>query len=70
MTLNEAKSLVVGSTIHHATNKNADGTPQRWRVTSVKTWKRDSNRIRVGVKHGLRNYDQITESDLHLVRLV
>ena len=69
MTLSEAKSLVVGSTVYHVSNKNADGTPQRWKVTSVKTWKTMPNRVKVGLKNGLRNYDSVSQDDLHLLML-
>lgn len=70
ITLEQAKKLEVGQVLHHAINKNADGTPQRWRVNGkVKTWKRDEKRVRVPVKNGLKNCDYLTEESLHLVSL-
>ena len=70
ITLEQAKSLKYGDVLHHAVNKNADGTPQRWRVNGkVKLWKRSPNRIQVPLKHGLRSYDYLTENDLELVNL-
>ena len=36
----------------------------RWRVTSVKTWKRKPSEVSVGLKHGLYTYDKIGRSDL------
>ena len=54
ITLDQAKNLGYGTTLEHTTLKNADGTPMRFRVSGmVKTWKRDPNRIKVPVKHGL-----------------
>ena len=71
MTLDEAKRLKHGDMLQHTINKNADGTPQRWKVNGmVKTWKRDKGRIRVPVKNGIRYYDYVTEKDLHLVEVV
>lgn len=69
ITLAEAKAISTGTTLYHAKNRNADGTPQRWRVTSVKTWKTRPDAVRIGVKHGLRNYDTITEGELGYVCL-
>ena len=68
MTLERAKALQVGQTLYHLRNTNADGTAQRWRVTGKpKTWKREPERVKVPVKHGLWDYDYVTEVDLHLV---
>jgi hypothetical protein len=70
ITIGQAKELKYGQVLHHMVNKNADGTPQRWRVSGVaKTWKRDPNRVKVPVKHGLYKNDYITEYDLNLVEL-
>ena len=70
ITLQQAKDLKHGDILHHTVNKNADGTPQRWRVNGmVKRWKRNPDRIQVPLKHGLYRYDYLTESDLDLVSL-
>lgn len=70
ITLEQAKSLRRGDILHHVRNRNADGTPQRWRVNGkVQTWKRSPERVRVPVKYGLRSYDYVRETDLHLVSL-
>ena len=54
ITLKQAKSLTWRDNLEHVTLKNADGTPMRFRVSGmVKTWKRDLDRIKVPVKHGL-----------------
>jgi hypothetical protein len=71
ITLEEAKALKVGQTLYHTVYRNADGTPQRWRVNGkVKTWKRDPFLVKVPIKYGLRWYDCLTEKDLDLVSLV
>ncbi len=61
ITLEQAKSLEYGDMLHLDNYNNADGTPARLRVNGkVKTWKRDANRIKVPVKHGLYNYGEVT----------
>ena len=69
ITIDEAKGLRQGQTLYHVSHRNADGTPQRWRVTSVKTWKRNPGRVQVGLKYGLRHYDTMREADLGFVCL-
>ena len=70
ITLEQAKQLKHGQILHHTENKNADGTPQRWRVNgAVKLWKRSPERVKVPVKHGIKTCGYITEYDLHLVNL-
>lgn len=70
ITLEQAKQLQVGTVLHHCSNKNADGTPQRWKVNGrPKTWKTKPHRVRVPVKHGLYAYDTLTEYDLDLVEI-
>lgn len=60
MTLDEAKGLHRGQIIHHVSNVNADGTPQRWRVNGmVKTWKTRPDDVRVPIKHGLWDYGYV-----------
>ena len=68
ITLEQAKGLHHGQILHHVTNKNADKTPQRWKVNGkVKTWKRSPERVRIPVKYGLYSFDYITEDTLDLV---
>ena len=70
ITLEQAKSLRYSDMVHHLINKNADGTPQRWRVNGKpKIWKRSPDRVQVPVKHGLYNYDYITEDILDDISL-
>ena len=71
ITINQAKDLKHGDMLYHVTNKNADGSPQRWRVNGkVKRWKRTPDRIEIPLKHGLYSYDYLTEDDLDLVCLI
>ena len=67
MNIEEARNLRQGTMIYHMTLKNADGTPMRARVTSVKTWKRDLERIEVRVKRGLSEYATFEGQDLHTI---
>ena len=70
ITIEQAKALEHGDILHHNTNKNADHTCQRWRVTGkVKTWKRDLTRVKVPVKYGMYTHDYVTEYDLDKVSL-
>ncbi len=60
MTFDEAKTLAHGQVIHHLHLKNADGTPQRFRVNGkVRTWKRDPMRIEIPVKRGMYEFGTI-----------
>lgn len=70
ITLEQAKNLSYGQTLYHKINRNADGTPQRWKVNGkVKTWKRDSSRVRIPVKHGLRSFDYLEQDSIGCVAL-
>ena len=70
ITLAQAKALTHGTILHHMKNKNADGTPQRWRVNGkVKTWKTRPDEVKVPLKYGLYRYDYLTHNDLDMVEL-
>ena len=70
VTLQEAKNLSYGDMLHHTINKNADGTPQRWRVNGKpKTWKTRPNEVKVPLKYGLYRFDYLTKTDLDLVEM-
>ena len=57
MTVAEVKSLQRGQILYHVRHKNADGSPQSWRVNGrVRMWKRDSQRVEVPLKHGLYSH--------------
>ena len=70
ITLEQAKNLKPGDMLHHTTKTNADGTPMRWKVNGMpKTWKTKPYRVKVPVKHGLRDYDYLEEDSLDCVNL-
>lgn len=67
MNLQEAKQLKQGDYIHTPKKLNADGTPMRARVTSVKTWKRSPERVEVRYKRGLYEYGTINEREVDMI---
>lgn len=54
-----AATLHVGMILYHTQHKDSHGNPVRWYITSIRTWKTDLVRIRIGIKHGLYDYDTI-----------
>jgi hypothetical protein len=64
MTIERAETLKQGEYVHHVSKKNADGTPMRARVTSVKTWKTRPNEINVHIKRGMYEYAVFTADEL------
>ena len=65
MNLEEARQLQHGQILRHTILKNADGTPQRWRVNGkVTTWKTRPNEIRVPLKRGLYQYYHLDHFNL------
>jgi hypothetical protein len=65
MTLEEAKQLKAGD---YVWSENVYGKPAKLRVTSVKTWKREPNRIEVRTKYGLFVYPKFFAGTLNLIR--
>ena len=61
MELEQAKKLRAGDTIFY-TGKFYPG--KRFKVTSVKRWKREPDRIEIRLKYGLYQYYRILNSDL------
>lgn len=60
ITLAEAKALTVSDVLYSGYYRNADGTPQRWRVNGkVKFWKTRPWDFRIPVKHGLYAYGYV-----------
>jgi hypothetical protein len=74
ITLDEAKALRQGELLNaqhwltHEPMLNADGTLARYKVTSVKTWKRDPDRVEVRVQRGLREFHVLKSGDLPNLR--
>lgn len=65
ITLEEAKSLTKGTVLHRVSAKNADGTPQRWRVNGKpKVWKTRPDEVQVPIKFGLAVHDYMDEDVL------
>lgn len=70
ITLQQAKELRYGDQVHHISATNADGTPQRFRVSGKpKTWKTRPNNVRVPIKRGMYengylDHDNIKEFNL------
>lgn len=60
LTLDEAKELKPGDILH-------DSQGKRWKVNGVvQRWKRNPDRIRIPLKHGLYSYDALTEAHFPL----
>jgi len=51
---------IKGQTVYHRWFRNADGTPCRFKVTSVKRWKKDPSRFQIGLKRGLYEFSTVT----------
>lgn len=67
MRLEVAKGLGIGTYIHTPDRKNADGTPMRAKVTSVKVWVTRPGEVEVRVKRGLKEFHRFREYELHLI---
>jgi len=59
MTFNQAKKLQAGDYIHTPKYLNADNTPERYKVTSLKLWKRSPDKIRIRAKRGLYEHIEL-----------
>lgn len=56
--------LTRNDTIHHILDKNADGTPARWRVNGkIKTWKTRPDDFELPIKHGLYAFSRLTHKN-------
>ena len=70
ITLEQAKALKYGDTVHEDNAFNKDGSNKRWRVSGkVQIWKRAPGRIKIPVKHGLYGHGYITEDNIDKVSL-
>ena len=66
MTIQQAKNLKIGDYVYQDWNEKK---VIKWKINGqVKTWKRDSNRIRVPLKYGLYTYGYLTEKNLLIFR--
>jgi hypothetical protein len=58
----QAKNLKVGDVVYAIGYYNKDGRPQRFVVQGKpKTWKRNTERVEVTLKRGLKEYVLLTE---------
>ena len=59
-----ANNLLKADNFEMLNYNNADGTPVRWRRNGKnKLWKRDPNRFRIPIKHGLYDYGYIDQDN-------
>jgi hypothetical protein len=67
----QAKNLKVGDTVYAIGYFNNDGSTQRFKVQGKpKLWKRNSERVEVSLKRGLKEYVLLTELCLEEFSLV
>lgn len=65
VSLNQAKKLRLGKILYSNVFRNADGTPQRWKVNGkVKTWKTMPGKVKVPIKYGMYDHDYLNENNL------
>jgi len=58
----QAKNLKVGDIVYAIGYYNSDGTAQRFKVQgNPKTWKRNTERVKVTLKRGLKEFVTLTE---------
>jgi len=68
--LEDLPVLSISTILYHKTQRNADGTPVRWRVNGIcKAWKRKLENARLPVKHGLWNYDYVTSDCVNQLQI-
>lgn len=65
LTLQQAKELRKNSILRSLVQNNSDGTPQRFKILSIKKWKRQPNRILISCKRGLYEFIKIDETQIH-----
>lgn len=71
ITKEQALKLRHGEVIEHASLKNSDGTPQRWRVNgAIKTWKTRPSDFSLPIKRGLREFGYLSPDNAHEFNLV
>ena len=67
ITLEQAKAIRRGAILNHSRARpNADGTPARYKVSSVKTWKTRPTQVRITAHYGIHasGWYTFTEEDL------
>lgn len=64
MTLEQAKNLVKGQWIYSVKFRTANNTPQRAKVLSVKTWKRQPDKVLISLRYGIKRFFKMNENEL------
>ena len=67
MNLKQAKQLKKGDHVTAPRYSAGVNDVKRYKVTSLKTWKRNPARIEIGLKHGLFTFEKANENDLELL---
>ena len=66
----KAVKLTIGTVIYHISARNADGSPERWRVNGmVKTWKTRPGHFEIPLKYGLKGFGYLTHDNSDFFRL-
>lgn len=65
MTFKEAKELKYGQYVYHAWARRRTGLPVCGRVCSIKLWKRDPNRFRIGLRLGFTDHCYVEMDNAH-----
>lgn len=70
ITLEEARNLEYRQTIYNRYGRNADGSPERWRVNGkLKEWKNRPGEFRLPIKWGLKTGGYLTHQNAHMFTL-
>lgn len=67
MTLEQAKQASKGQILYSRFDHNADGTPVRWKVTSIKTWKTRPNEVQINAQYGMYEHCSFNEYGLYML---
>lgn len=62
MTLEETKNLCVGENVYDIYNN-------KWKILSIRRWKRNPEKILISLKFGLNTFAKIDETRLDLIKL-
>lgn len=65
MNLDQAKKLAQNQWIYSTTHRTAKDTPTRVKVLSIKTWKREPNRILISCRHAMKTFFKLNERELN-----
>jgi len=60
MDINEAKNLVQNDFVF-------DDLGRKYKILSIKTWKRNPEKVLVSLRHGLFIFIKVDENEIHLI---